>query len=37
VRSALAAAGLKLVSLDPTSTRTEKGIAVPGLIVVAES
>jgi predicted TPR repeat methyltransferase len=36
-RAALAAAGLKLVSLDPTSTRTEKGIAVPGLIVVAES
>lgn len=35
--AALAAAGLKLVSLDPTSTRTEKGIAVPGLIVVAES
>jgi predicted TPR repeat methyltransferase len=37
VRGALTAAGLKLVSLDPTSTRTEKGIAVPGLIVVAES
>ena len=36
VRGALAAAGLKLISLDPTSTRTEKGIAVPGLIVLAE-
>jgi predicted TPR repeat methyltransferase len=37
VRGALAAAGLKLISLDPTSTRTEKGIAVPGLVVLAES
>jgi len=37
VRGALTAAGLKLISLDLTSTRTEKGIAVPGLVVVAES
>jgi predicted TPR repeat methyltransferase len=37
VRGALAAAGLKPISLNPTSTRTEKGIAVPGLVVVAES
>jgi predicted TPR repeat methyltransferase len=35
VRKALAAAGLKTVSLDSASTRTEKGAAVPGLIVVA--
>jgi predicted TPR repeat methyltransferase len=34
VRAALAAASLKLVSLDSTSTRTEKGTPVPGLIVV---
>jgi predicted TPR repeat methyltransferase len=34
-RAALAAAGLKLVSLDSASTRTEKGVPVPGLIVVA--
>lgn len=33
--AALAAAGLNLVSLDSAATRTEKGIAVPGLIVVA--
>jgi predicted TPR repeat methyltransferase len=36
VRNALAAAGLKLSSLNPASTRTEKGVAVPGLVVVAE-
>ncbi|HXZ23052.1 MAG TPA: methyltransferase domain-containing protein [Pseudolabrys sp.] len=35
VRAAVAAAGLKLVSLDSASTRTEKGVPVPGLIVVA--
>jgi predicted TPR repeat methyltransferase len=36
VRAALAAGGLKLVSLENASTRQEKGVAVPGLIVVAE-
>ncbi len=35
VQSALAAAGLKPISLDFASTRTEKGVPVPGLIVVA--
>lgn len=35
VRAALAAAGLKMVSLDSASTRTEKSAPVPGLIVVA--
>jgi predicted TPR repeat methyltransferase len=35
VREALAAAGLTLVSLDSAATRTEKGVPVPGLIVVA--
>jgi predicted TPR repeat methyltransferase len=35
VQDALAAAGLKPVSLDFASTRTEKGAPVPGLIVVA--
>jgi predicted TPR repeat methyltransferase len=35
VRAALAAAGLALVSLDSAATRTEKGLPVPGLIVVA--
>jgi predicted TPR repeat methyltransferase len=35
VRQALTAADLKLVSLDSASTRTEKGVPVPGLIVVA--
>jgi predicted TPR repeat methyltransferase len=34
VRAALDAAGLKLFSLDSVSTRTEKGVPVPGLIVV---
>jgi predicted TPR repeat methyltransferase len=37
VRAALAAAGLKPVSLDFASTRTEKGAPVPGLIVVVEA
>jgi len=32
---AVAAAGLKPVSLDSVSTRTEKGTPVPGLIVLA--
>lgn len=35
VQAALAAAGLKPISLDFASTRTEKGVPVPGLIVVA--
>lgn len=35
VRSALAASGLRAISLDSASTRTEKGAPVPGLIVVA--
>ncbi|HSE13386.1 MAG TPA: methyltransferase domain-containing protein, partial [Rudaea sp.] len=35
VQTALAAAGLKPISLDSASTRTEKGVPVPGLIVVA--
>ena len=35
VRSALVAAGLKLVSLDSAATRTEKNVPVPSLIVVA--
>ena len=35
VRAALEAASLKLLSLDFASTRTEKGLPVPGLIVVA--
>lgn len=35
VWSALAASGLKTISLDSASTRTEKGAPVPGLIVVA--
>jgi predicted TPR repeat methyltransferase len=37
VQSALVAAGLKPVSLVHASTRTEKGVPVPGLIVVAEA
>jgi predicted TPR repeat methyltransferase len=36
VRAALGAAGLKLVSLDSAATRTEKGMPVSGLIVVAK-
>jgi len=35
VQLALVAAGLKTISLDFASTRTEKGTPVPGLIVVA--
>ena len=37
VQAALVAAGLKPISLDFASTRTEKGAPVPGLIVVAAS
>jgi predicted TPR repeat methyltransferase len=37
VRDALAAAELSLISLDAASTRTEKGVAVPGLIAVARN
>jgi predicted TPR repeat methyltransferase len=36
VRAALAVAGLTIVSLDSAATRTEKAVAVPGLIVVAD-
>jgi predicted TPR repeat methyltransferase len=35
VQAALAAAGLKPISLEFASTRAEKGVPVPGLIVVA--
>jgi predicted TPR repeat methyltransferase len=35
VQAALVAAGLKPISLDFASTRTEKGVPVPGMIVVA--
>ncbi len=37
VRAALVAAGLKPVSVDSAATRTEKGVAVPGLIVAAST
>jgi predicted TPR repeat methyltransferase len=37
VQGSLAAAGLKPISLDFASTRTEKGSPVPGMIVVAGS
>jgi len=36
VRAALAAADLRVLSLDSASTRREKGIQVPGLVAVAE-
>jgi predicted TPR repeat methyltransferase len=36
VRSALMEAGLRVLSLNPASTRTEKGAPVPGLIVLAQ-
>jgi len=36
VRRSMAAAGLELVSLGFASTRTEKGVPVPGLIVLAK-
>jgi predicted TPR repeat methyltransferase len=35
VRAAIAGAGLTLMSLDEASTRSEAGVAVPGLVVVA--
>ncbi len=35
VRAAISGAGLDLVRLDSAATRTEKGVAVPGLVVVA--
>ncbi|MBS7542288.1 class I SAM-dependent DNA methyltransferase [Ancylobacter oerskovii] len=35
VRQALEAAGLALLSCDTASTRTEKGVPVPGLVVAA--
>ena len=37
VRDAIATAGLTLLSLDSASTRTEKGLPVPGLIGVARN
>lgn len=36
VHAAVASAGLKLIRLDPTSTRTEKKEPVPGLLAVVE-
>jgi predicted TPR repeat methyltransferase len=36
VRSAVTGAGLSLRTLAPASTRSEAGVAVPGLVVVAE-
>jgi predicted TPR repeat methyltransferase len=35
VQALIAAAGLKLASLEPASSRTESGVQVPGLVVVA--
>jgi predicted TPR repeat methyltransferase len=35
VRAALERAGLDLMALDPASKRTEKGVPVSGLVVVA--
>lgn len=37
VRDALRTAGFTVVSLDAASTRTEKGVPVPGLVVVARA
>jgi predicted TPR repeat methyltransferase len=37
VRDALAAAGLDLLDLRDAATRTEAGVAVPGLVVVARA
>ena len=37
VRAALASAGLQLVSLDSAAARSEKGVPVPGLVVVARA
>jgi predicted TPR repeat methyltransferase len=36
VRAALAGAGLSVRTLAPASSRSEAGVAVPGLVVVAE-
>jgi len=36
VRSCLAAAGLRLCQIEPSSTRHENGVPVPSLLVVAE-
>jgi predicted TPR repeat methyltransferase len=35
VRTAIGSAGLKLLTLDETATRTEKSLPVPGFVVVA--
>jgi len=35
VRAAIDGAGLKLRHLAPVSTRTEKGVPVPGLLAIA--
>jgi predicted TPR repeat methyltransferase len=35
LRAAIECSGLKLLSLDATATRTEKGLPVPGFVVVA--
>jgi len=35
VRTAISSAGLDIVRLDSAATRTEKGVAVPGLLAVA--
>lgn len=37
VRAALAAGGLRLVSLESAPARSEKGVPVPGLVVVAQA
>ena len=37
VRGALSLGGLEPVILEPASTRTEKGVPVPGLVVVARA
>ena len=37
VRAAVEGAGLKLLGLDSASTRTEKGLPVPGMIVLAQN
>jgi predicted TPR repeat methyltransferase len=35
VRSAIEAAGMRTLTLEPAATRTEKGVPVPGLVCVA--
>jgi hypothetical protein len=37
VRDACRRAGLNLLALDPTAKRTEKGVAISGLVIVARS